>query len=280
VVAPLTRCKYCKVPKMLPPQRATGFVSLVGAGPGDPGLLTLRGRDRLAEADVVVHDRLVHPALLELAPATAERIYIGKGYGRNVLDQAELNQLLVFLAAQGKRVVRLKGGDPFVFGRGSEEAEVLARHGIPFEIVPGISSAIAAPAYAGIPVTDRRFSSSTTFVTGHRDPSDPANPVDWELLGGAVDTLVILMGTRYLGAIAVALSRGGKSAETPAAVIEWGTHDRQRTLVGTLATIAEDVKREGYASPFVAVIGDVVSLRPTLDWFTPEEVLAVRDAHH
>lgn len=263
---------------MLPGQPAEGFVSLVGAGPGDPGLLTLKGRDRLAEADVVVHDRLVHPALLDLAPPEAERIYIGKGYGRHVLDQAELNQLLVFLAAQGKRVVRLKGGDPFVFGRGSEEAEVLARHGIPFEIVPGISSAIAAPAYAGIPVTDRRFSSSTTFVTGHRDPADPSNPVDWELLGRAVDTIVVLMGTRFLDAIAAALVRGGKSPDTPVAVVEWGTHDKQRTLVGSLATIAEDVERGGYGSPFVVVVGEVVGLRPVLEWFTPSEVRLVTEA--
>lgn len=253
---------------MVPPQRASGFVSIVGAGPGDPGLLTLKGRDRLAQADVVVHDRLVHPALLELAPK-AERIYIGKGYGRHVLDQEELNHLLVFLAAQGKKVVRLKGGDPFVYGRGSEEAEVLARHGVPFEIVPGVSSAVAAPAYAGIPITDRRYASSATFVTGHRDPEDPSNPVDWELLGRAVETIVVMMGTRYLGAIAAALIRGGKVPETPVAVIEWGTLDKQRTVVGSLASIAEDVKREGLGSPFVVVIGDVVRLRESLDWFVP-----------
>ncbi|MGI8408159.1 MAG: uroporphyrinogen-III C-methyltransferase, partial [Actinomycetota bacterium] len=216
---------------MVPPQRASGFVSIVGAGPGDPGLLTVKGRDRLAVADVVVHDRLVHPSLLDLAPEAAERIYIGKGYGRHVLDQEELNNLLVFLAAQGKKVVRLKGGDPFVYGRGSEEAEVLAKHGVPFEIVPGVSSAIAVPAYAGIPITDRRYASSATFVTGHRDPADPSNPVDWELLGRAVETIVVMMGTRYLGDISAALIRGGKVPETPVAVIEWGTLDKQRTVV-------------------------------------------------
>ena len=259
---------------MLPPRRANGFVSLVGAGPGDPGLLTVKGRDRLGEADVVVHDRLVHPALLDLAPPEAERIYIGKGYGRHVLDQEELNHLLVFLAAQGKKVVRLKGGDPFVYGRGSEEAEVLAAHGVPFEIVPGISSAIAAPAYAGIPVTDRRYASSVAFVTGHRDPADPQNPTDWQLLGQAVDTIVIMMGTKYLAAIAATLVAGGRAADTPVAVVEWGTHREQRTLVGSLDSIAETVAEEGFGSPFVVVVGEVVRLREQLDWFTSEDVLA------
>lgn len=259
---------------MLPPQRADGRVSLVGAGPGDPGLITVKGRDRLAEADVVVYDRLVHPELLDLAPPGAERIYIGKGYGRHVLDQEELNHLLVFLAAQGKRVVRLKGGDPFVFGRGSEEAEVLARHGVPFEIVPGISSAIAAPAYAGIPVTDRRYASSATFVTGHRDPEDPENPIDWELLGRAVDTIVIMMGTRYLASIALALIRGGRAPETPVAVVERGTLREQRTLESTLDSVADEVTRDGLGSPFVVVIGEIVRLRSSLDWFASDEVLS------
>ncbi|MGH9269594.1 MAG: uroporphyrinogen-III C-methyltransferase, partial [Acidimicrobiales bacterium] len=215
-----------------------GFVSLVGAGPGDPGLLTLAGRERLALADVVVYDRLVHPELLELAPAAADRIYIGEGYGGHALDQEEANRLLVALAGQGKRVVRLKGGDPFVFGRGGEEASELARCGVPFEVVPGVSSALAVPAYAGIPVTDRRFGSSVAIMTGHQDPADPACRVDWAGLATSADTLVILMGARRLAAITETLMRHGRSPSTPAAAITWGTLDRQRSVVAPLAELA------------------------------------------
>jgi uroporphyrinogen III methyltransferase/synthase len=244
-----------------------GFVSLVGAGPGDPGLITVRGRDRLAEAEVVVYDRLAHPDLLDLAPPEAERIYIGKAYGRHVLEQEELSNLLVFLAAQGRRVVRLKGGDPFVYGRGGEEADALAAAGIPFEIVPGISSAVAAPAYAGIPITDRRHASSVAFVTGHRSPDDPESTVDWAGLASSVDTLVILMGTRHPGGIAAALVAGGKAPSTPVAVVEWGTDEKQRTIETTLEGLGDDIAAAGMGSPSVIVVGEVVKLRRTLKWF-------------
>lgn len=243
-----------------------GFVSLVGAGPGDPGLLTLKGRDRLAEADVVVYDRLAHPDLLELAPASAERIYIGKAYGRHVLEQEELSNLLIFLAAQGKRVVRLKGGDPFVYGRGGEEAAALSTAGIEFEIVPGISSAVAAPAYAGIPVTDRRSASSVVFVSGHKSPDDPESTVDWKGLGKSVDTIVILMGTKHYAAIAAELVSGGKAASTPVAIVESGTLPEQKTTLSTLGTLDEDLGADGMLSPSVIVVGEVVRLREMLSW--------------
>ena len=244
-----------------------GFVSLVGAGPGDPGLITVKGRDRIAEADVVVYDRLAHPDLLELAPPQAELIYIGKAYGRHVLEQEELSNLLVFLAAQGKKVVRLKGGDPFVYGRGGEEAAALGAAGIDFEIVPGISSAVAAPAYAGIPVTDRRCASSVVFVSGHKSPSDPDSMVDWRALAKSVDTLVILMGTKHYAAIAAELVSGGKPSTTPVAIVESGTLPEQRTTVSTLGALEEDLADTGMASPSVIVVGEVVHLRETLAWF-------------
>ncbi|MGH2755429.1 MAG: uroporphyrinogen-III C-methyltransferase [Actinomycetota bacterium] len=247
--------------------RGVGRVALVGAGPGDPGLLTLKGRDLLVTADAVVYDRLAHPDLLDLAPPEAERIFIGKAYGRHVLEQEELNHLLIFLAAQGKRVVRLKGGDPFVYGRGGEEAEALAAAGIPFEIVPGVSSAVAAPAYAGIPITDRRYASSVAFVTGHLDPADPDNPVDWAGLGRSVDTLVIFMGLRQAGAIASFLVDAGRAPGTPVAVIEWGTYEEQRSLVSSLDNLAGDLAVAGFGSPSIIVVGEVVRLREKLAWF-------------
>ncbi len=245
-------------------ESSKGSVCLVGAGPGDPGLITVKGMSRLAEADVVVYDRLVHPELLEVAKPGAELIFIGKAYGRHVLDQAELNNLLVYLAVSGKDVVRLKGGDPFVFGRGSEEAEVLAGRGIPVEIVPGVTSAVAAPAYAGIPVTDRRFTSSVTFVTGHKHPSDPASTVDWASLAAVNGTLVIFMGLSNIDAIAAVLIEGGRPATTPAAVIEWGTYERQRTVTCSLEDVGAEIAASGVASPAIVVIGEVVQVRERL----------------
>ena len=242
-------------------------MALVGAGPGDPGLITVTGRDLLAAADVVVFDRLAHPDLLDIAPPEAERIFIGKAHGRHVLEQEELNHLLVFLASQGKRVVRLKGGDPFVYGRGGEEAEALAAAGIPFEIVPGVTSAVAAPAYAGIPVTDRRYASSVAFVTGHLDPTAPDNPVDWSGLARSVDTIVIFMGLRMAGAIASVLVDAGRSPETPVAVIEWGTYEKQRTLVSSLDRLTDDLVVADLGSPSIIVVGEVVRLRSKLAWF-------------
>jgi uroporphyrin-III C-methyltransferase/precorrin-2 dehydrogenase/sirohydrochlorin ferrochelatase len=243
-----------------------GLVSLVGAGPGDPGLITVAGKDRLGRADVILHDRLAHPALLDLAPADCERVYIGKSYGRHTLDQEELSNLLTFLAGQGKRVVRLKGGDPFVFGRGGEEASALARAGVPFEIVPGITSAVAVPAYAGVPVTDRRFGSSVAVVTGHRHPHDAECPVDWAGLATAVDTIVVLMGIRQLSAIVDALVAAGRPANTPAAAIEWGTYEGQRVIVCDLEDLPERARSERFGAPAVIVVGDVVSLHASLSW--------------
>ncbi|HEY8201149.1 MAG TPA: siroheme synthase CysG [Actinomycetota bacterium] len=248
---------------------AGGFVSLVGAGPGDPGLLTLAGWDRLSRADVVVYDRLADPALLDLAPPDAERIYIGKAYGRHVLEQEELNKLLVALGRLGRRVVRLKGGDPFVYGRGGEEADALAAAGIPFDVVPGVSSAVAVPAYAGIPVTDRRFSSSVAIVTGHQDPNDPCCSVDWRGLATSAGTIVVLMGVHRLEAIVAALVRCGRDPSTPAAAVERGATVRQRTIEATLEALPEAARRAGLESPAVVVVGEVVRLRARLAWFQP-----------
>ena len=245
-----------------------GFVSIVGAGPGDPSLLTLAARDRLATADAVFYDRLLDPALLDLAPSDGERVYIGKAYGHHELEQEEMNELLISYARHGKRVVRLKGGDPFVFGRGGEEAAALARAGIPFEIVPGISSALAAPAYAGIPVTERCLSHSVAIVTGHGRPQDPANKIDWAALAVSVDTIVILMGMRALDEIAQEIIRSGRPADTPAAAIEWGTWARQRTVVAPLSRLCSTVRSAGLGSPTVVIIGQVVRMRDALSWFS------------
>jgi uroporphyrinogen III methyltransferase/synthase len=236
-------------------------VWLVGAGPGDPGLLTLRGAEVLATAEVVVHDRLASAALLDLAPTGAELISVGKAPGRVEMDQDGINALLVERGRAGKRVVRLKGGDPFVFGRGGEEAEVLAAAGVPFEVVPGITSAIAAPAYAGIPVTHRGLSTHVTIVTGHEDPTKGRSDVDWDALARAGGTLVILMGAARVGDLAARLIAGGRSPETPVAAVRNGTRPDQTSLRATLATIGDaDV-----VAPSAIVVGDVAAL--DLGWF-------------
>lgn len=265
------------VHRVLTGSSAVGFVSLVGAGPGAPELITVKGKERIGSADVVAYDRLADPSLLEFAPPDAERIYIGKAYGKHTVEQNELNALLVALARQGKRVVRLKGGDPFVFGRGGEEAEALARAGIPFEIVPGVTSAVAVPAYAGIPVTDRRFGSSVAFVTGHKHPQDPDNRVDYSGIASSVDTLVVLMGARWLSEITEELIDAGRLPGTPAAAIEWGTHPHQRTVTSSLAELHLCVSEAGLGSPMVVVIGEVVSMRSSLSWFesASRQLLAV-----
>jgi len=247
--------------------KASGKVWLVGAGPGDPGLLTLAGAACLARAEVVLYDRLVHPRLLDLAPAGAERIYVGKQAGGHTLTQDEINALLVARACEGKRVVRLKGGDPYVFGRGGEEAVALAAAGVPFEVVPGVTSAVAAPAYAGIPVTHRGLASSVAVVTGHEDAAKEESSIDWARLATGVDTLVLLMGVANLPDIAEQLVRHGRPPETPAAVIEWGTLPRQRTVSGTLGDIARRAAEAGLRPPAVTVIGEVARLRETLRWF-------------
>jgi len=242
-------------------------VALVGAGPGDPGLMTVRGLALLRRADVVVYDRLVDPRLLDEARPDAIRVFVGKASGAHTLPQREINALLVRHAGRGRRVVRLKGGDPFVFGRGGEEAEALAAAGIPFEVVPGVSSAVAVPAYAGIPVTHRGTASSFAVVTGHEDEAKGETSVDWARLATAVDTLVVLMGTRSLPQIARALLDAGRRPDTPVALVRWGTTDAQETVVGRLDEIATLPAAVRLAPPVVIVIGDVVALRERLAWF-------------
>ena len=251
-----------------------GKVYLVGAGPGDPGLLTVRGLELLHRAEVIVYDKLVNPALLEEAPSATERIFVGKQAGRHCIAQAEINEVLIDYARRGHQVVRLKGGDPFVFGRGGEEAEALADAGIPFEVVPGVSSAVAVPAYAGIPLTHRKFASSFAVVTGH-EARKAQDAVDWAKLATAVDTLVILMGLSNLPIIVSRLIAHGRSPETPAAVIRRGTTDEQEAVLGTLADIVE--KSAHLEPPALIVVGDVVSLADKLHWFDP---LPYNSAHN
>jgi uroporphyrin-III C-methyltransferase len=246
---------------------STGFVSLVGAGPGDPELITVKGLRRLRAADVVIYDALANEALLRECRADAELIYAGKRAGQHFRSQDEINALLVEKARAGLQVVRLKGGDPFVFGRGGEEAAVLAAAGIAWEVVPGISSAIAAPAYAGIPVTHRASASSFAVITGHEDPDREETRLRWQALAQGVDTLVFLMGIARLESIAAQLIAHGRPANTPAAVIRQGSTPDQQTLVGTLATIAADVARAGLTAPATLIVGEVVRLREQLSWF-------------
>ncbi len=243
-------------------------VYLVGAGPGDPGLITVRGLNAVRQATVVIYDRLVHPSLVEEAPPTAQRIYVGKESGIHCVPQAQINQLLVKYAGQGERVVRLKGGDPFVFGRGGEEAEALVAMGIPFEIIPGVSSAVAVPAYAGIPVTHRKVASSFAVITGHEEGSKEHTAIDWQRLATSVDTLVILMGTKGLGRITAQLIQHGRPPETPVALIRWGTMSEQFTVIGTLVDIVDKAAAVGLEPPAVTVVGDVVNLAERLRGFS------------
>lgn len=249
-----------------------GRVYLVGAGPGDPGLLTVRGLELLRTADVVIYDRLVNPRLLDEAPPEAIRIFAGKLTGTHSVPQQQINALLIAHARRGRRVVRLKGGDPFVFGRGGEEAEALAEAGIPFEVVPGVSSAVAVPAYAGIPLTHRRLSSSFAVVTGHEEACKDEPVVEWERLATAVDTLVVLMGVKALPRIIRALVAHGRSPSTPVALVRWGTTEIQETIVGTLADIIDTAQAAGLQPPVVVVIGEVVTLRDRLHWFEDRSV--------
>jgi uroporphyrin-III C-methyltransferase len=242
-----------------------GKVYLVGAGPGDPGLLTVRGLELLHRAQVIVYDQLVNPLLLEEASPVTIRIFVGKQAGQHCIAQKEINRILIDHAKLGYDVVRLKGGDPFVFGRGGEEAEALADAGIPFEIVPGVSSAIAVPAYAGIPLTHRKFASSFAVVTGH-GTNDTTSRVEWGKLATAVDTLVILMGLKNLPYITAELRRC-LAPEIPVAVVQWGTTLAQEAVIGTLADIVD--KAAHLESPAVIVVGRVVELNQPLDWFTP-----------
>jgi uroporphyrinogen III methyltransferase/synthase len=248
-----------------------GVVHLVGAGPGDPGLLTVRARALLDACDAIVYDALAHPALLgrshpELPPPELHDVGKRGGDARSV-PQEEINALLVRLAREGKRVVRLKGGDPLVFGRGSEEAQALAEAGVAFDFVPGVTSGIAAPAYAGIPVTHRGMATSVTFVTGHEAPGKAGSQTDWHALARAGGTIVLYMGVKQLPAIVSSLMAGGMPGEIPAAAIQWGTYPRQRTIVATLETLASEMARAGLAAPVITVIGWTVVLRDEIAWF-------------
>ncbi|MBR90400.1 MAG: uroporphyrinogen-III C-methyltransferase [Verrucomicrobiales bacterium] len=253
-----------------------GTVYLVGAGPGDAGLLTCRGAELLQKATLVVYDALVNPGLLALAPADAEILYAGKRASAHAIPQEDLNQLLVEKAGEGGAIVRLKGGDPLVFGRGGEEAAELKAAGIPFEIVPGISSAMAAPAYAGIPVTHRDHCSSFTVITGHEQPGKDESSIDWEKLAKETGTRIILMGVDRIRAIAGRLQENGLPGETPVAMVRWGTTGRQETLVGTLADIAEKVEQAAFKAPAVTIIGGVVNLREQLNWFENRQLFGRR----
>jgi uroporphyrinogen III methyltransferase / synthase len=247
--------------------KSKGTVYLVGAGPGDAGLLTLRGAELLARADVVVYDALLNKDLLRLAPKNAEIIYAGKRSKDHAIPQDELNDLLVAKAGEGKTVVRLKGGDPYIFGRGGEEAGKLAAAKISFEVVPGVSSVVAAPNYAGIPLTHRDYCSSFTVITGHEDPEKPGAVVDWAQIAKTPGTKVILMGVERIRELSSSLVQNGMSPETPVAMIRWGTTGRQQSIEGTLATIADIVEKAGFTPPAVTVIGDVVKLRKNLNWY-------------
>lgn len=258
--------------------REGGVCYLVGAGPGDAGLLTLRGKEVLERATVVVYDHLCNPELLEFA-AGARRIYAGKQAGRHAMRQEEINELLVRLAREGEVVVRLKGGDPFVFGRGGEEALALAEAGVRFEVVPGVSSAVAAPAYAGVPVTHRGMASAVTIFTGHEEPGkEEGEGLDYAALAKAPGTKVLLMGMERLGAITRELMRHGMGPEMPACLVRWGTLPGQEVLEGTLGTIAELAERAGMKAPVVAVFGEVVGLRRELAWFEKRPLHGARVA--
>jgi uroporphyrinogen III methyltransferase/synthase len=253
-----------------------GKVYLVGAGPGDPGLITLKGKECIERADVVVYDYLAATELLGHAREDAELIYVGKKGGDHTLSQDGINALLVEKACKGLVVTRLKGGDPFIFGRGGEEVEVIIEAGIAFEVVPGVTSAVAAPAYAGIPLTHRKFTSTVAFVTGHEDPQKESSNIDWKALASGIGTLVFFMGVKNLENITRQLMKHGMAPDKPAALIGWGTTPRQMTVTGTLATINAEAAKAGMKPPALIVIGDVVELRERMKWFENRPLLGKR----
>lgn len=256
-----------------------GKVYLVGAGPGDPGLLTLKGKVLLECADAVIHDALISPEILAMINPRAEVIHAGKRRGRHSLPQSTTNQLLIDKAHDHAVVVRLKGGDPFVFGRGGEEMAALLAAGVPVEVVPGITSGIAAPAYAGIPLTHRNYSSSAVFVTGHEAAGKYRPNVNWQAIAHAAETIVVYMGIHNLPHIIQELTQAGKSPDTPIALIRWGTRSKQEELIGTLATIQEQVEATGFEAPAIAVIGAVVDLQSTLSQGVPASYASVMTAN-
>ncbi len=245
----------------------TGKVYIVGAGPGDPRLITVYGLECIQQADVIAYDRLVNPQLLKHAKPIAELVYCGKEPGKHGLIQEEIHNLLVREAASGKTVVRLKGGDPFVFGRGAEEAAILAKAGIPYEIIPGITAGIAAPAYAGIPVTHRDHATSFAIVTGHGREEKGNDFLDWHALANGIDTIAFYMSVGNIDHITKQLMKHGRPQSTPVAVIEWGTTKEQRTITGTLDTIALQIKTSGYQNPSMIIVGEVVKVREEIAWF-------------
>ena len=254
----------------------SGTVLLVGAGPGDPGLITVKGLEAIKKADVIIYDYLASPQLLKHARENAEILYVGKQGGDHTLSQNRINELIVKKAKSGLNVARLKGGDPFIFGRGAEEAEVLIKENISFEIVPGVTSAIAAPAYAGIPLTHRRYTSTLAFVTGHEDPAKEDSSIDWAALARGIGTIVFLMGVRNLSRIVARLIDNGMSTDTPIALVRWGTTPGQVTVTGTLDTIVKLVKDAGLKSPAIIVVGAVVGLRETMQWFENRPLMGKR----
>ncbi|MGD8213293.1 MAG: uroporphyrinogen-III C-methyltransferase [Desulfobacterales bacterium] len=251
-------------------------VYLVGAGPGDPGLITIKGKQCIENSDVIIYDYLASPALLNYSHANAELIYVGKKGGDHTLSQDKINDLIVEKAKAGLRVCRLKGGDPFIFGRGGEEAEILASESIPFEIVPGVTSAIAAAAYAGIPLTHRKLTATLAFITGHEDPHKKESNIDWGSLARGIGTLVFFMGIKNLPDITQKLIANGRSPDTPVALIRWGTTPSQTTVTGTLDSIAEQAKKVDLKPPAIIVVGEVVQLRNTLKWFEKRPLLGRR----
>jgi len=257
-------------------KKTSGHVYLVGAGPGDPGLITLKGKACIEKADVLVYDYLASSYLLSYAREGAESIYVGKKGGDHTLKQHEINYLLVEKAGQGLIVTRLKGGDPFIFGRGGEEVEALIEAGISFDIVPGVTSAVAAPAYAGIPLTHRKYTSTLAFITGHEDPEKSSSRIDWQALATGIGTLVFFMGVKNLPRIVEQLTRHGMSSETLIALIRWGTTTRQETVTGTLGNIVQRVEAAGLKAPAIIVVGDVVELRESMQWFENKPLMGKR----
>ncbi len=253
-----------------------GKVYLIGAGPGDPGLITVKGMECIQKADVVIYDYLAAPALLGYARKDAEIIYVGKKGGDHTMTQDKINELLVSKGSPGHMVARLKGGDPFIFGRGGEEAEMLIENGIPFEIVPGVTSAVAAPAYAGIPLTHRDHTSSVSIITGHENPAKEESSIQWESFAASGSTLVFLMGVKNLPRISEKLMENGKAPDTPVALVRWGTTTKQQTVTGTLEDIVERVHQAGLKAPAIIVVGNVVSLREKMRWFEDRPLFGKR----
>lgn len=255
-----------------------GIVYVVGAGPGDVGLITVRGAECLAQSDVVIYDNLANELLLEHAPKYAERIFVGKEASQHSKSQDEINQLLVERATSGLTVTRLKGGDPFLFGRGGEEAAFLAERDVAFEMIPGVTSALAVPAYAGIPVTHRSVNGSVHIVTGHENVQGVGPDIDWNILASARGTIVFLMGIGNLGTIVSKLLAKKLSPKTPIALIRWGTMPEQQTLVSTIGEVVDEVRRLGFSAPAVGVIGEVVRLREQISWVEKKPLFGVRAA--